>query len=350
MTRQYDNFQQKEMSDGTYLVADPVQPNDEPLRMEGGWFDVEPGESGDWEEIVGAIVRNDLQQELQLQQDGRGTIERNRAIQNLIDSEFEQSETIDSEAKAAAVVDYFIEKGALSHENNDLVVLHNPNKLADDSVDTDGKREFQILSWAAAIDACIDYMDETLQTFEEAKDRIKDRLDSVEHDDVSKATKLKKEKLQELQNLGSGSGIPDPKELSERERKRFQDLKADIAYYDTMEEVGETELGAAQEAINELSRNIEKVKAAKEQYENKVNDIRTWGVERQIFPEGAIDIADNMAKTITALSGVEDHEKRAEELDVTDLRDMAEDVSEAGEEVADQVSESTGDEDLEITR
>ena len=340
MSKRYENFREKEMSDGPYLVADPVRPTDEPLRIEIGWFDVEPGEQGEWEAIVGAIVRNDLQEELQLQQDGRGTIERERAIENLVEADTPGDVPLEDTDKAAAIIDYFIEQGAFIAENNELVVLHDPNTLADEDVDLDGNREFQILNWAAAIDACIGYMDDTLSSFEAAKERIKQHLDDVDRDDISRAAKRKREKLQELQNLGPGSTIPDPNEMSGPEQTRFQKLKEDVAYYQTMEEVSETELGAVEESINELARNIERLEVAKEEYERKISDIRTWGLKEQVFPEDAIDIADNMAETITALSGVESHQERAEDLDVTDLREMAnEDLSQASE-VADQVSKT----------
>lgn len=339
--RQYENFRKKEMSDGTFLIADPVQPSNEPLRMEGGWFDIEPGEEGDWEEIVGAIVRNDLQEELQLQQNGKGTIDKQRAVGNLVESEFDGGEEINDEDKAAAVIDFFLEEGALMEdENGEIVVLHDPSELNDAESNIDAKREYQILNWAAAINACIDYMDNTLQTFEEAKKRIKDQLDDVDREDVSKAEQKKVEALQEMRNLGPGSQIPDPQELSPEEQSRFETLKNDIAYYETMEEVGEGELGAAQESIDQLARNIEKLEVAKEEYSNKVAEVRTWAMQEQVMPTEAMDIAKNMGEIMAAFTGVQDQEERAEEMDVSDLREMAAESLDQSQEAIEAVSET----------
>lgn len=348
MTQEYTNFREKEMSDGTYLVAEPTQPNGEQLRIEVGWFDIEPGEKGKWEDIVGTIVRNDLRKELQLQQGGKGTIECERAIENIMDADPEDGQPIESREQAAAIIDYFIEEGALTvdeNNSNEIVVLHDPMTLNDEDATIEGDRSYQILSWAAAVDACISYMEETLDTFEQARERLNNRLEDKKQADDSKAEKKAVEKAQELKNLGPGSEVPDPSELSDSERQRYETLKEDYAYFKKLYEVEQKKLGTAEEGIEKLARNIDRLEAAKGTYGEKVEEIRTWALQRQIFPEDAIGIADNMAETITVLSGIESHQEMADSMDVDELNDDIGNFLGESSEVAGAVSQGIEDVD-----
>lgn len=347
MTRKYENFREKEMSDGIYLVADPVQPNEEPLRIDVGWFDIEPGEKGQWEEIVGTVVKNDLREELQLQEEGEGTIDRTQAIENILDADPDGSQPIESRDQAAAIIDYFIEEGALTERSNgEIVVLHDPTTLSDEDAVVDGDPKYQILSWAAAIDACIDYMDETLESFESARDRLDNRLDDVEESEVSDAERKALQKGQELKNLGPGSDVPDPDELSPEQRKRYETLKEDYAYYKKLHEVEKEKLGTAEQGIEKLGRNIDRLEAARNTYQSKVKEIRTWALEKEIFPEDAIDIADNMAETITALSGIESHKEYADSMDADDLTEDINSMLGESEAVLETVDDSV---DVDVT-
>lgn len=339
MQRKYQNFEKQEMDAGTYLVGEPVEPHEEPIRIDTGWFDGEAGEKRDWEYIVGEVVASDLQEDLQLQEGGKGTISRHRAIENTLNAELDSDKSVANEDQAAAIVDYFLEEGALTAENSDeIVVLHDPTELTEDSSQFDNKeREYHVLSWAATIDTCIDYMQETLDTFEEARERLQNETDDVEQSDVSEVEKKVTRVGQELKNLGPGAGVPDPDELSTQKQERYETLKEDFAYFKSLYDVKQEQLVTAEKGISKLRRNIDRLEAAKDVYETKVGEMRKAALRHQVFPSEDIEVAQNMAGLITSLSSVENPDQMVQDLgDAEELDDAVDDVlDKTGQVIAD---------------
>ncbi|WP_267161224.1 hypothetical protein [Halovenus salina] len=351
MQQKYENFDEREMGDGTYLVGDPVEPHEEPIRIDTGWFDGEPGEKRDWEYIVGEIVASDLQEGLQLQEGGEGTIYRDQAVENILDADFDSDKSIVNRDQATAIVDYFLEEGALTATDGELVVLHDPTELTGESSRFDSQeREYHVLSWAAAIDTCIDYMQDTLDTFEEARERLKEETSDVKESDVSEVEKEVARVGQELKNLGPGAQVPDPSELSADQKERYETLKEDFAYYKSLYEVKQEQLVTAEKGIEKLRRNIKRLRGAKDVYESKVGEMRKAALQQQVFPSEDIDVAQNMAGLITSLSDVEDPREMAENLgDAEELNDSVDDMMESIGEVTASVEEGLdSDEQAEI--
>jgi len=348
MPPKYNDFEQREMSDGEYWIAKSNKKNFDDIRLETGWFDAEPGEKGKWEKVVGAIIQNDLTGEMQLEK-GEGSISREEAVANLSDSTNGDS-FAENEAHAHALLDFFaIKEKAITLEDGNVVILTDPNELADEDSDTTGNTKYRILSWAAAIDACIDRMEETLTEFEEAKDRLQGRTNEVKQE-TSEAERKKQERAQELQALGPGSGIPNPDELSSEKRQRYEDLKEDFIYYKKLHEVEADNIGAVENGIDQLVRNIDRLEAAQETYDNKLSQVREWALSKQVFPEEAMDLAMNMGDMITAMSNTSSVSEAVDNMDheelegeVTDALDSAEDIAEAANKTVDEeeLSESS---------
>lgn len=351
MQRKYENFNERKMDDGNYLVAEPVEPGDEMIRIDTGWFDGEVGEKADWEYIVGEIVASDLQEDMELEDGGEGTISRYRAIENVLSADLESDKSIANKDQAAAIVDYFLEEGALTEQNgNELVVLHDPTKLTEESSQFDSsEREYHVLSWAAAIDTCIDYMQETLDTFEDARKRLKEETKDVEQNDVSQVEKEVARTGQELKNLGPGTGVPDKSELSTEQRERYETLEEDFAYYKSLYEVKKEQLVTAEQGIEKLRRNIKRLRAAKEVYEDKVGEMRKAALKEQVFPSEDIDVAENMAGLITSLSNAEDPTEKADQWnDADDLNNAIDGALEDIGETVEEVSETLDEEQIAV--
>lgn len=350
MQRKYESFQPKEMDDGSYLVGEPVEPHNEPIRIDTGWFEGEVGEKRDWEYIVGEIVASDLQKDLQLEEGGEGTITRERAIENILNAEFESDKSIANADQAAAIVDYFLEEGALSSKNNqEIVVLQDPTELTSEDSKFDSKeREYHVLSWAAAIDTCINYMQDTLDTFENAKHRLEDEADSVQKNDVSQVEKEVARVGQELKNLGPGAEVPEASDLSSEEQERLETLKEDFAYYKSLYEVKKDKLVTAEQGIEKLRRNIKKLRSAKEVYEEKVGEMRKAALKEQVFPSEDIEVAKNMAGLITSLSNAKDPTKMKEEWSgAEELNEVVDETFESLGEVTDEAEQGLDEKERE---
>lgn len=352
MQKEYENFEQRTMADGTYLVGQPVDQHEEPIRIDTGWFEGEAGEKADWEYVVGEIVASDLQEDLQLEQGGEGTIDRDRAIENVLDADLAGNQAVVDRKQATAVVDYFLEEGALTQKRNgELVVLQDPTKLTDEDSQFDSKeREYHILSWTAAIDTCIDYMQETLDTFEDARERLEEGTKEVEREDVSETEKQVARVGQELKNLGPGAEVPEPNDLSADERERYDTLKEDFAYYKSLYEVKQEQLVTAEQGIEKLRRNIYKLRSAKEVYEEKVNEMRKAALKEQVFPSEDIQVAQNMAGLITSLSNAENPAEKMKQIgDGEKLNDVVDETLENVSGAIDDVEETlTQDEEEAI--
>lgn len=338
MQNKYENFTRSEMDGKEYLVADPVEPGDEKIRIDTGWFDGEIGEKADWEYIVGEIVASDLQEDMELENGGEGTISRNQAIENVLNADLDSDKSIANKDQAAAIVDYFLEEGALTEDSgNELVVLHDPTELTDeDSRFESSEREYHVLSWAAAIDTCIDYMQDTLDTFEQARERLEEETEDVEQNDVSEVEKQVARTAQELKNMGPGTGVPEKSELPADKRDEYETLKEDFAYHKSLYEVKKEQLVTAEKGIEQLRRNIERLRSAKDVYESKVGEMRKAALKEQVFPSEDIDVAQNMAGLITSLSNAEDPTEKI------DSWDGAEDLNNAVDETLEEVGGTIG--------
>lgn len=346
MSQKYNEFERREMSDGEYWIAKSNKREFDDIRLETGWFDAEPGEKGKWEKVVGAIIQNDLTGEMQLEE-GEGSISRGEAAANLTAGSSSGEAFAENEAHANALLDFFaVEEEAITMDDGDVVILTDPNELTDDESDTTGNSKYRILSWAAAIDACIDRMDETLTEFEEAKDRLQGRTSEVKSE-TSEAEQKKKERAQELQALGPGTGIPDPAELDEAKRQRYNELKEDFVYYKKLHEVEADNIGAVEQGIDELVRNIDRLEAAEETYETKLKQVREWALSKQVFPDEAMDLAMNMGDMITAMSSTSTVSETVDDMDHSDLEGEVSDVLNSAEGVAEATEQTVDEEELE---
>ena len=350
MQRKYENFEEREMIDGTYLVGEPSSPADERIRIDTGWFEGEAGEKRDWEYIVGEIVANDLQEDLQLEEGGEGTITRERAVENINNADIGGDKSVVNRDQAEAIVDYFVEEGALTQRHNEeMVVLHDPTKLtSEDSQFDDQEREYHILSWAAAIDTCIDHMQDTLDTFRDARERLQQETEDIGQEEVSHVEKELARVAQELKALGPGADVPDRSDLARDERNQFDTLKDDLAYYKSLHEVKKEQLVTAEKGIEQLKQNIRRLRAAKDTYESKVGEMRKAALRQQVFPSEDVDLAKNMAGLITSLSNAENPEKMADSWSSTeDVQNAVDEALEDVGEVVDEIETSVDEEELD---
>ncbi|WP_115865212.1 hypothetical protein [Halorussus litoreus] len=332
MPRKYRNFESTEMQDGEYVVAEPVNQTDEAVRLEAGWFDTEDDIEGEWEEPIGAIIRSDLTDGMSLSE-GTGTIARQQAVENLDEATKGGEQIVANEAEAEALLDYFAENEVVELEGNDVVLLKDPNEVSGEMV----------LNWAAAMSACVDKIDETMDRFERAKDKLQKHMDSVDAD-PQRTEELMKEKAQELMALGGGSGFPDRSDLSEQERQKYDVLKEDFVYYKKLNEAEQENVSTAQKGIDEIKRMIDKLEGARSTLDQKQGEIRQRALKERVFPENDVDIAMNMGELVTSLTGVGSIEDEAEDMSEDDLENAVTDIMSDTQSLDSAVDDIVGEE------
>jgi len=332
MPRKYRNFESTEMQDGEYVVAEPVNQTDEAVRLEAGWFDTEDDIEGEWEAPIGAIIRSDLTDGMSLSE-GTGTIPRQQAVENLDEATKDGEQIVANEAEAEALLDYFAENEVVELEGNDVVLLKDPNEVSGEMV----------LNWAAAMSACVDKIDETMDRFERAKEKLQKHMDSVDAD-PQRTEELMKEKAQELMALGNGSGFPDRNELSEQEQQKYDVLKEDFVYYKKLTEAEQENVSTAQKGIDEIKRMIDKLEGARSTLDQKQGEIRQRALKERVFPENDVDIAMNMGELVTSLTGVGSIEDEAEDMSEDDLENAVTDLMSDTQNVESALDDVVGEE------
>lgn len=332
---EYTEFEEKETDGETFYLAEPATQDREPIRIESDWFDHEPGEPGKWEQAVGEIIRADLLGDLELSEDA-GKIDRSVAAENLQEAEFVQIED-----QAHAILDFFDEQGALEIEGDSVKLLTTPENLADEDALGKEARRYRMLNWAAAMNACIDQMEQTLQDFEDAKERLEENSKDL-WNEVSTAEENLKESIQELKALGPGSGFAEIGEVDPENRDRYRQLKDDVAFYNSLTDIEEETLVEIDNNISDLASEIDRLEAVQETFERKVTDIRKKALRYEIFPEEEMGMATSLRDIAAALTDVET--EAGEDLDVDELEDIAASVSESATEVAEAVDEKSMEE------
>lgn len=331
MTQKYRNFTEAEMNDGTYVVAEPANQTDEAVRLEAGWFDTEDDIQGEWEEPIGAIIRNDLTGGMQLSE-GTGTLSRQEAIENLSDATKDGDPLVSGESEAEALIDYFAANDVIDLDGNDVVLLKDPTEVS-------GK---MVLNWAAAMSACVDKIENTRKRFDKAKEKLQKHMDSVEAD-PQRTKELMEEKAQELMALGNGSGFPDRSELPEEKKQKYDVLREDFIYYKKLNEAGQENVSTAQQGVDQIKRMTDKLEGARNILDQKQGQIRTRALRDRVFPESEVDIAMNMGELVTSLAGVGGIEEEAENMSEDDLESAVTGIVSDGESISSALDDTLGD-------
>lgn len=336
MARQY-SFEPIESDGSEYVIANPVNENNDPVRLDAKWIDGGDIE-GEWERAVGALIKSDLMGSMELK-DGNGRIDRREAVKTLAELEDDDGPIATSEDQAAALLEYFAEEEIVEFDGNEVLLLRNPE-------DTDEMNGRMILNWAAGIDACVEKIEETRERVERAKEKLEDRMDEIDQNPGEIETKLE-ETAQELQSLGDGQGVPqEPEsELSSEEYSEYKRLKKKFLYHKKMQEVVDTDLTEkVQEGTEKLADNIDQLEAAQSALTQKQGEIRTVALQEQEFPEGAKNIVNNMGELATELAGVGSIDEEVEQTGAQDLAGMVDNVTGEVTDVAETATETAGEE------
>lgn len=336
MPQKYE-FERIESDGQEYVIADPLNQTDEPVRLEARWIEGDDIE-GEWERAIRAIIKTDLLGSMELKE-GNGRIDRRQAIETLADASDEKGNIVTSEQQAEALLEFFASEDILEQDGGQVVMLRNPSENPDD---INGR---MILNWAAAIDACVEKISETIDRVNSAKEKLENRMDGLDQESGQIDEHLA-ETAQELKSLGDGAGVPqDPSELPEEERERFRQLKRKLVYHKKMKEADQQNLAEKVESgADRLADNIEMLKSAKTTLGNKREQVRTQALKKQTFPDEAMNIVDNMGELTTQLAGVGGIEETIDETADHEVATMVDDVLGDIESVGEAAQQTAGEE------
>ena len=325
-------------SDGTeYVIANPVNQTADPVHLKASWIEGDDIE-GEWERAVRAIIKTDLLGSMELKE-GNGRIDRRQAIETLAAADDEDGAIVTSRQQAEALLEFLADEDIIELQGGQVVMLRNPS----DSPEAVSGR--MILNWAAAIDACVEKISETIDRVDSAKEKLETRMDDVPQDS-GKIDEHLRETAQELKSLGSGAGVPqDPSALSADERERFQQLKRKLIFHKKMKTADGVNLAKKVESgADQLADNIEMLESAKATLSTKREEVRTQALKKQTFPDEAMNIVDNMGELTTQLAGVGGIEEEIENTPDHGVASMVDDVLGDIENVGETAQKTAGDE------
>ncbi|WP_256393085.1 hypothetical protein [Natronoarchaeum rubrum] len=339
MPQKYE-FERIESDGQEYVIADPLNQTDDPVRLDAQWVEGDDVD-GEWERAIRAIIKTDLLGSMELKE-GNGRIDRREAIETLAAASDDQGEIVTSEQQAEALIEFFASENILERQGGQVVLLRNPS---DDPDEINGR---MILNWAAAIDACVEKISETIDRVDSAKEKLEDRMDGIEQDS-GQIDEYLEETAQELKSLGDGAGVPeDPSKLTEEERERFQQLKRKLVYHKKMKEADRENLAKKVETgADRLADNIEMLKSARTTLSNKQEQVRTKALQEQSFPDEAMNIVDNMGELTTQLAGVGGIEEAVDNTADHEVGSMVDDVLGDIENVGETAQQTAGEETQE---
>lgn len=325
MSRKY-SFEEKTIDGKDYVIANS---GNEPVRVRADWVEGND-DAGNWEPVIEEIVQPDTIDEIQIESGGGG-IDRNKAVEALAGATVDGETIVTNEKQADVLVEYLEKEDIIGIENNKLVLFRDPDE--ENLTGTD------LMNWAALMNAVIGRIDEHVERVKSAEERFKEVMDDLEEDTSEKDDKLSRTR-QRIVNLGPGDGLPDPSNLSDEDRKKYDQLKSHYVYLKNIQEAQKQGiLGNIDEGVDRLSMAIERLEEARNVYVDFYRDTRTAATKKNVFPEEALNFVENAGGLLTDLAGTEQADEDMQDDEFQEM--LKDDMEEAQQTVQDTASEST---------
>lgn len=336
MTNRFDEFETAEQSGSTFVTAKPASGADEPVRFDASISDRgstdEP--EANWEEIVSTLAESHLGEKLTIN-DGRGVMDRDEAIEALVDS---GSDHVRNEHAAHAVLEYLAHEDILQLEGDSVVLLESYEEIGEEASNA------MLNNWAAMLDTCVNRIDAAVERVEQNRQTLEKHVENLESPASVKEDydQRKKELEQELKALLGGR---KPEELGEREKKQFDRKRKRYHRYEAMEESLESGVGGdpidAAEMLSNLKIELEDLKRV---LGEQSRHFRLVAATQNVRESGAREMVENLTDVVAQIGDVVDPENRmkkeSDEEFVEDLFGVTETASERELEVSEEAQVS----------
>jgi len=157
MTQKYQTFVETEIADEPYVVAKPIDPSDESVLLDTDWFDAADPVEPRWGDPVRAMLRPELAGGTD-RSDDVGTVARERAVARLVAADGGDREFAATEVEAEALLDFLAANDVLALDREAVVLLRDPEEASSET----------LVTWAIALDVCVDEIDATLDRLDRA--------------------------------------------------------------------------------------------------------------------------------------------------------------------------------------
>lgn len=334
MTQTYTKFSLVEQGGQEYIVAQPKSEHEEPVRFSGELQETD-GLDATFRDVIKSLIQQDLSDALNLEAGTGGRVSRDEAIRTLKNAE-NSPVTIQSEQQAEAIVDYFIDNGVLEEDGTEIVVLSDPESLADlaaEGTETD-EDTAMLLNWMSAIEGCTTKIQETIDTVEEVEEDLQEQMGQIEVSQKMEEYESKqKEVAQRIMNLTNGGEL-EKSDLSASGQAEYERLEHRLFHLDAMiESISDTsDLDQEiQKMTNELSMHVDNLTEIQDSLDVQLERLRqVYQVNEHINYEDAKEMAEHLAQIASAVAGVASAEERMQEEDViTKASSIVEEMSES---------------------
>ena len=346
MPQTYSNFNVVEQGGQRYIIGQPKNEHDEPVRFSGELEETE-GLDATFRDVIKSLIQQDLSGALNLEADTGGKISRDEAITTLMNAE-ESPVTVQSEQQAEAMLDYFIDRDILKQDGTDIVILSDPEalaKLADQGNDADEDMTV-LLNWMSAIEGCTTKIQDTIDTVEQVEEELREQMGEIEVSQKLEGYKSKqKEVAQRLMNLTNGGEL-DRADLTTDEQAEYDRLEHRLFHLKSMVESIDTG-GRLDEKIEKMTKElgveVENLRDTQDSLEVQLDRLeQVYQVNKHINYEEAKEMAETLSSIASSVAGVDSADELAEEQDtmeeaaslLNELGDTEQDTQTASESQA----------------
>ncbi len=328
--KQFTEFER----DGDIVTAIPQSNNNEPVRFDATVVEREEDEIGNWEEVVSELMDYDLGEALAIDDDGEAVIDRQQAVEALVEAD---EETVDptSEWQATAVLEFLDRENVLEVDGGNVTVL----KSFGDIADSDYPAMYN--NWAAMFDTCIERIEVAEERVEEARERFQNR----ETQTSSSSNVDPEQRQQEIKReIAEVVGDRSPSELDEGERERVENLREQYYFYESMDEVKQVDIPDVADRVQKLGQVMERFSTMRDIMAERRDDFRRLALSESIYPENLIELAEQYSEFLSSMSNTFSPAQKMEE---ESLDDFLDDVANTDESI-EQVEETSGAVEQEI--
>ncbi|WP_135827738.1 hypothetical protein [Halorussus halobius] len=289
MARKYRTFVETEIADEQYVVAKPIDPSDESVLLATDWFDADDPVEPRWGEPVRAMLRPDLAGGT----DGSGdvgTVARERAVARLVEADGDGREFAASEVEAEALLDFLAANDVVALDRDSVVLLRDP----------DGASREVVVTWAIALDACVDQIDAMLDRLDRA-DATRRQGEDFDYESVVEPAMATYEEF--AAHVTATVGVASPESTDSGDLQVVADEGTPVETADSTAETADSTAETADSAAEaDVGLLVDRFEDVRETVVRQRDELRQLALGRAMSP----GVAENLTSLVEALSGTDD--------------------------------------------
>ena len=294
MARKYRTFAETEIADEPYVLAKPSDPSDESVLLDADWFDADDPVEPRWSDPVRAMLRPELAGGTSCSGEV-GTVARERAVTRLVEADGGDREFAATEVEAEALLDYLAANDVVALDRETVVLLRDPEAAS---------REVTV-TWAIALDVCVDEIDATLDRLDRAK-AARRHDEDADYDSVVESAMATYEEFAAL--VVATASVTPPETADSVDSQVLGDERTPVeatdstAGVDSTAEATDSTAGVDSVAEADVGLLVDRFEDVRETVARQRDELRQSALGRMLSP----GVAENLTGLVEALSGTDD--------------------------------------------